>query len=135
LAIRWLLSRGYSDELAKILQKASAWNRITLPENFQKMLSSPSESSKRRVSIFDLFQKGYRRTTTLMAIVWFSIILLYFGITLHMGSLGGNIYLNVVCIFKVNSKQNCLIFHVNFRSLRDQLRHSVSLRVFLSYLS
>lgn len=31
-----------------------------------------------------------------MAIIWFSIILLYFGITLHMGSLGGNIYVNVV---------------------------------------
>lgn len=33
-----------------------------------------------------------------MAIVWFAIILLYFGITLHMGSLGGNIYINVVRI-------------------------------------
>lgn len=82
------------------MQKASVWNKITLPENFQKLLTAPGNSSNRRVSIFDLFQKGYRRTTTLMAIVWFSIILLYFGITLHMGSLGGNIYLNVVSLLR-----------------------------------
>lgn len=80
-----------------MMKKASTWNGITLPENFQKLFSSTKPTVNRRVSVFDLFQKGYRRTTSLMAIIWFSIILLYFGITLHMGSLGGNIYLNVVC--------------------------------------
>lgn len=81
-----------------MMRKAEKWNRISLPENFQKLLSSVRRASNHRVSIFDLFKKGYRRTTSLMAIVWFAIILLYFGITLHMGSLGGNIYINVVCL-------------------------------------
>lgn len=31
-----------------------------------------------------------------MTIIWFSIILIYFGITLHMSSLGGNVYINTV---------------------------------------
>jgi hypothetical protein len=85
-----------------MVEKASQWNGITLPMNFKKMISSTMEinekESNRRVSVLDLFQKGYKMTTFLMAIVWFSIILLYFGITLHMGFLGGNIYINVVSI-------------------------------------
>ena len=83
-----------------MIKKAGEWNGISLPVNLEKMLSSSSDSGPRiRVSFFDLFQKGYKRTTALMAIVWFCIILLYFGITLHMGSLGGDIYLNTVRIF------------------------------------
>ncbi|KAL7037089.1 hypothetical protein ACKWTF_009071 [Chironomus riparius] len=94
---RWLLSRGRSSELSEMIKKAGEWNGISLPVNLEKMLSSSSDSGPRiRVSFFDLFQKGYKRTTALMAVVWFCIILLYFGITLHMGSLGGDIYLNTI---------------------------------------
>lgn len=94
------MSRGRNEELAEMIRKAGKWNGISLPTNFEKILASPStEESNKKVSILDLFQKGYKMTTSLMAIVWFSIILLYFGITLHMGSLGGNIYLNVVSDF------------------------------------
>lgn len=98
--LRWLLSRGYTDELSEMMKKAGKWNKISLPENFQKLLASVKNTTNRRVSIFDLFKKGYRRTTSLMAIVWFAIILLYFGITLHMSSLvGGSIYMAVVSLF------------------------------------
>jgi hypothetical protein len=83
-----------------MVEKASKWNGITLPMNFKKMIGSTMEinekESNRKVSVLDLFQDGYKMTTFLMAITWFSIILLYFGITLHMGFLGGNIYVNVV---------------------------------------
>lgn len=96
---RWLLARGRIDELASMLEQASIWNSISLPTNFMKTLNVPQSGIDRRVSIFDLFQKGYKRTTFLMTIVWFSIILVYFGITLHMSSLGGNIYVNTVIFF------------------------------------
>jgi MFS transporter, OCT family, solute carrier family 22 (organic cation transporter), member 4/5 len=90
------LARGRTDELAAILEKASLWNSISLPTNFKKTLYVSQATSERRVSIFDIVKKGYRRTTFLMTIVWFSIILIYFGITLHMSSLGGNVYINTV---------------------------------------
>jgi hypothetical protein len=117
-----------------MMKKAERWNRITLPENFQKLLSSVRSASNNRVSIFDLFKKGYRRTTSLMAIVWFSIILLYFGITLHMGSLGGNIYINVVCLNRLMLRVGNLqkLFS---RLSPDLLKPSVFLPVSLSYLS
>lgn len=93
---RWLLAHGRVDELAEIIEKASLWNSRPLIMNYKKTLNVPQSGIDRRVSIFDLFQKGYKRTTFLMTIVWFSIILIYFGITLHMSSLGGNIYINTV---------------------------------------
>jgi hypothetical protein len=96
---RWLLARGRIDELALILEKASLWNSISLPTNFKKTLNVSQATSERRVSVFDLFQKGYKRTTFLMTLVWFSIILIYFGITLHMSSLGGDVYINTVTTF------------------------------------
>lgn len=93
---RWLLARGRVDELAAILERASIWNKRPLALNYKKTLSVPQAGTDRRVSIFDLFQKGYKRTTFLMTIIWFSIILIYFGITLHMSTLGGDIYINTV---------------------------------------
>lgn len=100
--IRWLLSRGRLDDLAEMVEKASKWNSIKLPVNFKKMIASTMEineqESNRKVSVLDLFQKGFKLKTLLMAIAWFCIILIYFGITLHMGFLGGNIYINVVSI-------------------------------------
>jgi len=94
---RWLLAHNRLDELVVLLEQAGRWNDITLPSNLKKILTTPDQDAPvRRVSIFDLFQKGYKRTTFLMTIIWFSIILIYFGITLHMSSLGGNIYINTV---------------------------------------
>lgn len=96
LVHRWLLARGRVDELAVIIEKASLWNNRILSRNFKRDLLVPQTDANRRVSILDLFQKGYKRTTFLMTVVWFSIILIYFGITLHMSSLGGNVYINTV---------------------------------------
>lgn len=81
-----------------------------------------------------------------MTILWFSIILIYFGITLHMSSLGGNIYINTVNLifdfsilpiftspwrqksleWKINSSQliiNC--FELDHRRLGGGVQHCV----------
>lgn len=96
---RWLLSKGRVEELKLIIEKAAYWNSRELPPSYEKTLIVSQTASERSVSIFDLFQTGYKKTTFLMAIVWFSIILIYFGITLHMSSLGGNVYINTVCSY------------------------------------
>lgn len=93
---RWLLAHGRIDELSTILETASKWNNRTLPVNFKNTLTISQMEMDRKVSIFDLFQKGYKQTSFAMLCIWFSIILLYFGITLHMSSLGGNVYINTV---------------------------------------
>jgi MFS transporter, OCT family, solute carrier family 22 (organic cation transporter), member 4/5 len=94
---RWLLAKGRTAELAVIIRKAARMNQRSLPSNFEKTLTPPeAPSDKRMVSVMDLFQPAFKRTTLLMTVIWFSIILIYFGITLHMSNLGGNIYVNTV---------------------------------------
>lgn len=84
-----------------MIKLAASWNNRTLPPHFEKTLTSSQTDSERRVSITDLFQKGYKLTTCLMIVIWFAIILIYFGITLHMSSLGGNVYLNSVRLINI----------------------------------
>lgn len=109
---RWLLSKGRVEELKVVIEKASYWNRRELPASYEKTLIVSQTVSERSVSIFDLFKTGYKTTTLLMAVVWFSIILIYFGITLHMSSLGGNVYINTVCLCPN------ILRHINFNPIQ-----------------
>lgn len=92
---RWLLARGRIDNLGQLIQRIARRNNITLAENFQDQLQAP-ENANENVSVLTLFNSTYRNRTLTMAIIWFSLILLYFGITLHMNALGGNIFTNTV---------------------------------------
>lgn len=78
------------------MQRIARRNNITLADNFQDQLQAP-ENANDNVSVATLFNSVYRNRTLTMSIIWFSLILLYFGITLHMNSLGGNIFTNTVC--------------------------------------
>ncbi|XP_055547162.1 organic cation transporter protein-like [Wyeomyia smithii] len=106
---RWLLAKGKIEELKRLIDTAARVNGRRLPLNYEKTLSSPgSECSKDVVSVFDLFQGKIVRTTLIMLIVWFAIVVLYFGITLHLSNLGGDIYLNTVLAGAVESIAICL---------------------------
>lgn len=43
-----------------------------------------------------VFNRFYWRTTCLNLIVWLTLIMVYYGLTLHLSNLGGDIYLNTV---------------------------------------
>lgn len=99
---RWLLANGRVNELIEIIKIASHRNEIDLSLGYEKRLIDASqqctETNNNNVSYLNLFQTAYRRTTILMIITWYSLILVYFGITLHLNNLGGNIYVNTVRI-------------------------------------
>lgn len=106
---RWLLAKGRIDELKALIDTAARVNGFKLPPGYEKTLQAPeSESSEAVVSVFDLFRMKFLRTTLLMLVVWFGIVLIYFGITLHLGNLGGDIYLNTVLAGSVESIAICL---------------------------
>ncbi|XP_053680696.1 organic cation transporter protein [Anopheles nili] len=111
---RWLLAQGRLDELGLLLERATTANRLLLPDNYRKALiadrtrSELSGESDANVSVGDIFRRKYIRTTLLMIVVWFGIILIYFGITLHMSNLGGDVYLNTVIAGSVESIAICL---------------------------
>ncbi|XP_062565328.1 organic cation transporter protein [Armigeres subalbatus] len=106
---RWLLAKGRIEELKAIIDQAARVNGFKLPQGYEKTLQvSETETSGDVVSVFDLFRMKFLRTTLLMLIVWFGIVLIYFGITLHLSNLGGDIYLNTVLAGSVESIAICL---------------------------
>ncbi|XP_062716714.1 organic cation transporter protein [Aedes albopictus] len=106
---RWLLAKGRIDELKAIIDQAARVNGFKLPPGYEKTLQVPeTETSGDVVSVFDLFRMKFLRTTLVMLVVWFGIVLIYFGITLHLSNLGGDIYLNTVLAGSVESIAICL---------------------------
>lgn len=91
---RWLLAKGRIEELKKIIETAARWNKKTLPPNYEKTLIVPEEETSG--SLLDLFKPEYLRTTLLLLIAWYALVLQYMAITLHIGEMGGNIYLITV---------------------------------------
>lgn len=94
---RWLLAKGRVDELKKIIETAARWNKRTLPPNYEKhLIVPPAEDSEG--SFIDLFKLEYLRTTLLLMVAWYTLVLQYMAITLHIGEMGGDIYLTTVSI-------------------------------------
>lgn len=82
--------------MKRSIETAARWNKRILPTNYEKMLLVPEEESSG--SIFDLFKLEYLRTTLLLLVAWYALVLQYMAITLHIGEMGGNIYLITVSL-------------------------------------
>lgn len=106
---RWLLARGRIGELKQIIETAARWNKKTLPPNYEKLLVSPQEEESHG-SFIDLFKLEYLRTTLLLMVAWYCFVLQYMAITLHIGEMGGNIYLTTVSLTKDFWNLACSIF-------------------------
>lgn len=94
---RWLLAKGRIGELKEIIETAAKWNRINLPNNYDKVFdSSISDEDESNGSFVELFRGDYLRSTLLLIVAWYTLILQYMAMTLHIGELGGDIYLTTV---------------------------------------
>lgn len=89
---RWLLARGRISELKEIIETAAKWNGQTLPSNFEKHLNPPENAEQSSGSFADLFKTEYLRTTLMIIIAWYTLVLQYMAMTLHISEMGGNIY-------------------------------------------
>lgn len=97
---RWLLALGRKTDVLKILQNAANFNNRPLPSGTDKKLMLPSsnnaeESENRSAGIIDLFRtKRMRNNTFCLFIIWFSVYLVYYGLVLNIGNIGGDLYVN-----------------------------------------
>ncbi|XP_033494475.2 solute carrier family 22 member 13-like [Epinephelus lanceolatus] len=89
---RWLMTHGRKEEALKELQRAARVNGRRVPEDLLDQVEM--EVPCRRENMLDIFRVSYlRKRTLLMGFNWFSTSLLYFGMSLNVGSFGLNIYL------------------------------------------
>ncbi|XP_015276446.1 PREDICTED: solute carrier family 22 member 13-like [Gekko japonicus] len=88
---RWLLTRGKIEEAKKEIQRAASINKRSIPEELLNQLAPPKKG--RSGSILDLFKKPYlRKITLIVAWLWFVDSLVYYGMSLHVGNFGLDIY-------------------------------------------
>ncbi|XP_068158072.1 LOW QUALITY PROTEIN: organic cation transporter protein [Drosophila tropicalis] len=143
---RWLLAQGRLDELCKLIERAAKMNGTTLPNNYRKTLEAavPKRPQQQQQSsteigqiarseefngldghvnpIFVVFGAKYWRTTVLTLIIWLTLIIIYFGLTLHLSNLGGNIYVNSAVAGTIEAISICFsIFVVLKAGIRKSL--------------
>ncbi|KAH8399150.1 hypothetical protein KR215_003002 [Drosophila sulfurigaster] len=72
--------------------------------------------------ILVVFGRKYWRTTVLTLVIWLTLIIIYFGLTLHLSNLGGNIYINSAVAGAVEALSICIsIFVVLKAGIRRSL--------------
>ncbi|KAM9332634.1 solute carrier family 22 member 13b [Pholidichthys leucotaenia] len=89
---RWLIAQGKKKEAIKAIQRAAKVNKRSVPDNLLDKLDD--EVPTKRGSMLDIFRVSYlRKRALIMSCVWFGTSLMYYGLSLNVGSFGLNIYL------------------------------------------
>lgn len=122
---RWLASQGRYDEAEAILQKMASENgfgnkHVTLRLS---KLTSKAGSSVRSYGILDLFTNRSTCVLTLIMIVsWFVNSHVYYGLSLNVKNLGGNMYVNFILAGLVEIPSYVLtVFLLNWSGRRKSL--------------
>lgn len=90
---RWLYSQGRLEEAKDSLLFLARWNRVK-PAPFS--LTPRQKSYVQESNVFTLYRHALlRKRTLLMMWVWFVCSLVYYGLTLSSGQLGGDLYLSL----------------------------------------
>lgn len=94
---RWLLSQGRLEEAELIVRNAAKANKTDAPEDIFKFLQSAPLSEKKKTSynICDLLRWGSLRWLSLtLWVVWNSVTIAYFALSLNTSNLHGDPYFN-----------------------------------------
>ena len=96
---RWLLTKGRTDEANQILEKAIRINGKLRSQELQLIDLNDTENeqeTKEENTIFDLIKTpNMRKITLIQWFNWFTVVLVYYGLTLNADSLiPGNVYIN-----------------------------------------
>jgi hypothetical protein len=91
---------GRTNEVMTILQKAANYNGRELPANIDKqLLPNENDTETESVNVMDLFKtRQMRKKTLLLFVIWFSVYLVYYGLVLNLGNIGGDLYINSVSV-------------------------------------
>ncbi|XP_029935372.1 solute carrier family 22 member 13-like [Myripristis murdjan] len=89
---RWLMTQGRKEELQKEIKRAARVNGKNVPEALLDKLEI--ESASKKGSMLDIFRISYlRKRALIMSSVWLGTSLVYYGLSLNVGSFGLDIYL------------------------------------------
>ncbi|KAK7151103.1 hypothetical protein R3I93_012137 [Phoxinus phoxinus] len=91
---RWLLSQNKRTEALEITKMIAKENKKTLSKNIET-LSCENPESVSTASFMDLFKTSkLRRYTFILSFNWFTSAVVYQGLIMRLGILGGNVYVD-----------------------------------------
>lgn len=89
---RWLISQGREPEAEDIIRKVAKVNKVKIDEKLLKVNDDDKSSEGR---IWHLFSNRVMLVRTLILFFnWAVVSMMYYGVTMHAGNMGGNFYLN-----------------------------------------
>ncbi|KAI4800598.1 hypothetical protein KUCAC02_009592 [Chaenocephalus aceratus] len=90
---RWLLSQKQNAKAVKITQAMAKENKKTLSKNIETLTDDNAES--RTASFLDLIRTPrMRKHTLILSFNWFTSAVVYQGLIMRLGILGGNVYID-----------------------------------------
>ncbi|KAK5903189.1 hypothetical protein CgunFtcFv8_006992 [Champsocephalus gunnari] len=90
---RWLLSQKQNAKAVKITQAMAKENKKTLSKNIETLTDDNAES--RTASFLDLIRTpNMRKHTLILSFNWFTSAVVYQGLIMRLGILGGNVYID-----------------------------------------
>ncbi|XP_051954840.1 solute carrier family 22 member 2 [Xyrauchen texanus] len=91
---RWLLSQNNKTKALEITEAIAKENKKTLSKNI-KNLTDDNEASALTASFLDLFKTpNMRKYTFILSFNWFTSAVVYQGLIMRLGILGGNVYVD-----------------------------------------
>ncbi|XP_048826930.1 solute carrier family 22 member 13b [Brienomyrus brachyistius] len=93
-SVRWLLTQGKRKQAKKLIMKAAKVNKKEIPESLLDKIEVEHDTKAQTGSFLDLIRIPFLRKRMLtMSYVWFVTSLVYYGLSLNVGSFGLDIYL------------------------------------------
>ncbi|XP_069814945.1 solute carrier family 22 member 13-like [Dendropsophus ebraccatus] len=88
---RWLLTKGKNEKAKDLLQKAARMNKREISEDILQQLQEKKPQSGNMIDLFRI--PTLRKRALIGCLVWFANSLVYYGLSMNVGSFGLDIYL------------------------------------------
>lgn len=119
-SVRWLLSKGRTNEAVDILKKAMKMNKIDITDDVLSPLSELEDSKSKEVPkevenkssfVQALKSSVIRKRVFVCSFLWITCTFVYYGLSINSVSLAGNKYLNFMLVAFVEIPANfvCLL--------------------------
>ncbi|XP_068199507.1 solute carrier family 22 member 2-like [Antennarius striatus] len=90
---RWLLSQNKKAKAVVIIEAMAKENRVPLPKNIESLADDEADSCT--ASFMDLVRTpNMRKQTFILSFNWFTSAVVYQGLIMRVGILGGNVYVD-----------------------------------------
>ncbi|XP_055954325.1 organic cation transporter protein-like isoform X1 [Patella vulgata] len=89
---RWLVAHDKTEKAEKILRKAAEVNKVELPV---KLFDKDTQDSGPQAKVYEMFTSPVLLIRSLIIFFnWMVVSMVYYGLGLNVGNLGGDIYVN-----------------------------------------